>query len=112
MACKNVTGVRIRQVVCVKESQKPGSEDTLVEDDKCESVKPATREVCESHAKCRSPRYIDNIPKKLWTDIQKQIDRRLLKRDVVCQKNFSVTLKKNLLFYTKVISEKKKRCTF
>lgn len=93
MACKNVTGVRIRQVVCIQESPKPGSEDTLVEDDKCEGIKPATREICESHTKCRSTRYIDNIPRQLWTDIQKQIDWRGVKRDVVSSTEFSVAQK-------------------
>lgn len=82
-ACKNVSGIRIRQVVCVKESQTPGSEDTLEDDKKCEGTKPATREVCESHVKCRSSKYIDKIPKHLLKDVHKQITRKSTKRDVV-----------------------------
>lgn len=83
LACKNLSGIRISQVVCVKESPRAGSDDMLVEDDKCEGVKPASREVCDSHVKCRSLRYIDNIPKHLLKDVWRQINRRNSKREVV-----------------------------
>lgn len=73
----------MRQVVCVQESPKPGSDDMLVEDDKCEGVKPASREICDSHVKCRSPRFIDNIPKQLLKDVWRQINRGASKRELV-----------------------------
>lgn len=90
MACKKLSGIRVRQVVCVEESPKPGSEDILLEDDHCEEIKPATRELCNSPSKCRATRYIDNIPKQLLKDIWKQTNRKTSKRDAVRIANYLV----------------------
>lgn len=87
-ACKNVSGIRIRQVVCIRESPKPGAEDILVEDNKCEGVKPATKEMCVSPNKCRSSRFIDNIPKYLLKDVWKQLESKIVKREVVSYVTF------------------------
>lgn len=92
LACKNLSGIRVRQVVCVEESPKPGSEDFLLDDDKCEEVKPATRELCDSHIKCRSTRYIDNIPKQLLKYLWKQTNSRISRNDAVSLANYFCNL--------------------
>lgn len=86
--------------MCVQESPKPGTEDALVEDNKCEGLKPATREICESEAKCRPSRYIDNIPKYLLKDVWKQIRDKTSKREVVrlCLADFVFDIKLYLHF--------------
>ncbi|XP_031338674.1 A disintegrin and metalloproteinase with thrombospondin motifs 7-like [Photinus pyralis] len=70
-ACKFQSGVRIREVECVRESEKPGEEDTLLEDDKCPPPKPGTRELCNSHKKCSKNRrdidgFTPDVLKHLW----------------------------------------------
>lgn len=83
-ACKNLSGVRVREVVCIEESPKEGAEDILLEDGKCEGVRPASRELCKSKKVCRSVRIVDEIPDELMRDVSDQIDRTSLpKRQLV-----------------------------
>ncbi|KAF5307128.1 hypothetical protein FQR65_LT07112 [Abscondita terminalis] len=51
-ACKFQSGVRVREVECIKEAKIPGEDDVLEEDDKCPSPKPGTRELCNSRKTC------------------------------------------------------------
>lgn len=72
-ACKFKSGVRIREVECVRESQHPGEDDILVEDNECSEPKPGTRELCNSHKKCKSKRFTDGLPDDLMEEVWKQI---------------------------------------
>lgn len=82
-ACKNRSGVKMREVVCVEEPPKPGAEDILVDDDKCKETKPGTMELCESHMKCKARNADDedivpttDIPSALMEEVWSQINRR------------------------------------
>ncbi|XP_008201012.2 A disintegrin and metalloproteinase with thrombospondin motifs 7 isoform X1 [Tribolium castaneum] len=72
-ACKFKSGVRMREVECVRESPHPGADDILVEDGECKETKPGTRELCNSHKKCKSRRFTDGLPDELMEDVWKQI---------------------------------------
>ncbi|CAH1985625.1 unnamed protein product [Acanthoscelides obtectus] len=75
-ACKGKSGVRAREVECVRESSKVGEDDILVEDDKCTEPRPAARELCDSHKTCRKRRAEGEIPDAMLRGIWKQIHRR------------------------------------
>lgn len=62
-ACKFQSGIRIREVECVRESPTPGTDDILVEDDQCAEPRPGTRELCNSRKTCgKAKRDVDNLP--------------------------------------------------
>lgn len=42
----------MREVECVRESPKPGADDTLIDDELCPGPKPGTRELCTSKTRC------------------------------------------------------------
>lgn len=51
---------------CIREAQKPGAEDTLVEDSNCPSPRPGTRELCNSHKKCaKTKRHTQDFPQDI-----------------------------------------------
>lgn len=79
MACKHQSGIRIREVECVREAQIAGDEDMLIEDENCTDQKPGTRELCESHKTCsgRRRREIDGIPEEKMRNIWRQMKRDL-----------------------------------
>jgi hypothetical protein len=72
-ACKFKSGVRVREVECVKESPHAGADDILVEDSECEEAKPGTRELCNSHKKCKTKRYTDGLEDDMMEEVWKQI---------------------------------------
>ncbi|XP_068910126.1 A disintegrin and metalloproteinase with thrombospondin motifs 7-like isoform X3 [Tenebrio molitor] len=72
-ACKFKSGVRVREVECVKESPHAGADDILVEDGECEEAKPGTRELCNSHKKCKTKRYTDGLEDDMMEEVWKQI---------------------------------------
>lgn len=74
MACKHQSGVRIRDVECVREAQIPGEDDTLIEDSECKEGRPGAKELCQSAHKCesRSRKSIDEIPENMLRDIWSQ----------------------------------------
>ncbi|KAJ8921346.1 hypothetical protein NQ315_002961 [Exocentrus adspersus] len=82
-ACKNRSGVRMREVECVQESPKPGTDDMLVDDDKCTEPKPGSRELCDAHAKCkgRSVEEDEEIPSDMMEDVWYQINKMRGTRD-------------------------------
>lgn len=70
-ACKYKSGVRTRDVECVREAKLPGDEDVLVEDKECDEPRPGTQELCNSHKTCGKEKRFDeelpeNVMKKLW----------------------------------------------
>lgn len=71
-ACKYKSGVRTRQVECVREAQIPGDEDVLVEDKECDGLRPGTQQLCNSHKTChgKMKRFKGELPedvmKRLW----------------------------------------------
>ncbi|KRT86066.1 hypothetical protein AMK59_2545, partial [Oryctes borbonicus] len=52
MACKKQSGVRVREVECIRETSAPNGDDVLLENDQCPSPKPPTRELCDSGKVC------------------------------------------------------------
>lgn len=84
MACKHQSGVRVREVECVREAQVAGEEDMLVEDAECAETRPGSKELCESHKKCesRARRNIDGIPEQMLRKVWCQTKRELLHGDV------------------------------
>lgn len=84
MACKHQSGIRIRDVECVRETAKPGEDDTLVEDSECTDPRPGSKELCQSHEKCkesRATKNIDGIPKRMLRVIWYQTKRELLNNE-------------------------------
>lgn len=71
-ACKYKSGVRTREVECVRLAKISGDEDVLVEDKECEGPRPGTQELCNSHKKCDKDKRLDDnklpesIMRKLW----------------------------------------------
>lgn len=108
-ACKNRSGVRMREVVCVEESPKPGTEDILVDDDKCKGTKPGTMELCESHMKCKA-RSADggdavpsaDIPSALMEEVWSQINRRDRRNQDVVRLPFLYFCSVETLFYFRI----------
>lgn len=74
-ACKFKSGVRIREVECVQESPHPGTDDILVEDKQCTETKPGSRELCNSHKKCKSKRYTDGFPDHLMENVWRVVNQ-------------------------------------
>lgn len=70
MACRFQSGVRMRKVECVREAQKPGAEDILLEDSECIGPKPGSRELCNSVQVCpNTKREIDSLPLHMMQQI-------------------------------------------
>lgn len=71
-ACRYKSGVRIREVDCVRESQVAGKEDVLIDDKNCAGPRPGTRELCTSNRKCPTKREVEidgllpDKMRKLW----------------------------------------------
>ncbi|XP_022900550.2 A disintegrin and metalloproteinase with thrombospondin motifs 6-like [Onthophagus taurus] len=70
-ACKNQSGIRVREVECVRENPISGADDILVEDTFCPPPKPGTRELCDAQKSCTKKREIENeipsyILRELW----------------------------------------------
>ncbi|CAH0553697.1 unnamed protein product [Brassicogethes aeneus] len=80
-ACKDKSGVRIREVECVREAAHPGAQDVLVEDSECREVKPGTRELCDAHSTCSRKRHTDNLPDHMMKTIKLQTRSVLRKRE-------------------------------
>ncbi|KAK9869843.1 hypothetical protein WA026_003569 [Henosepilachna vigintioctopunctata] len=72
-ACKFKSGVRLREVECVKQSPHPGTEDILVEDSECKGPRPATRELCNSPKKCKVRSVQYGLPDAEMESVWKQI---------------------------------------
>lgn len=108
MACKHQSGVRIREVECVREAQIPGEDDTLIEDSQCTETRPGSKELCQSREKCetRARRNIDGIPEKMLRDVWFQTKSELLKnlvrskrkvvlqtfKRITCEISFTLTI--------------------
>ncbi|KAL3280841.1 hypothetical protein HHI36_004070 [Cryptolaemus montrouzieri] len=97
-ACKFKSGVRLREVECVRQSPHPGTEDILMEDSECKGPRPATRELCNSPKKCkvRSAHY--GLPDEEMLDVWQQIKKarrfKVRKRENnVCEPEKKVTIK-------------------
>lgn len=101
MACKHQSGIRIREVECVREAQVAGEEDTLVEDSECTETRPGSRELCQSHKKCesRARRNIDGIPEQMLRNIWYQTKRELLNTGTTGTKTANNDDNKNLVSY-------------
>ncbi|CAH1113494.1 unnamed protein product [Psylliodes chrysocephalus] len=74
-ACKNLSGLRAREVECVRENPKIGAEDILVEDEECDDVRPASKELCNSPKKCKV-REAEQMPQEMAQEIWRQINKR------------------------------------
>ncbi|CAG9838538.1 unnamed protein product [Diabrotica balteata] len=73
-ACKNISGLRTREIQCARESSKQGAEDILVEDSNCEGIRPATSELCDSPVKCKA-RQVEWAPEEMLRDVWVQVNR-------------------------------------
>ncbi|XP_072392013.1 A disintegrin and metalloproteinase with thrombospondin motifs 12-like [Diabrotica undecimpunctata] len=73
-ACKNITGLRTREIQCARESPKQGAEDILVEESNCEGIRPATSELCDSPVKCKA-RQAEWAPEEMLRDVWVQVNR-------------------------------------
>lgn len=70
VACKNKSGVRVREVECVRESAVPNGEDVLLEDDLCPSPKPPSRELCDSGKVCVGVKRSDlGVPLEMMREL-------------------------------------------
>lgn len=92
MACKHQSGVRTRELECVRAAQVSGEDDTLVEDSECKEPKPGTKELCQSNKKCESRRRrkIDGIPEQMLRHVWYQTKRELLNDYPVVSNSFKV----------------------
>lgn len=81
-ACKFQSGVRTREVECVREAPVPGTDDVLVDDKDCTGPRPGTRELCNSHKKCsKTRRNFDNLPDEIMQHLWFQsLNDRLLEK--------------------------------
>ncbi|XP_066246536.1 A disintegrin and metalloproteinase with thrombospondin motifs 12-like [Euwallacea similis] len=77
-ACKNKSGVRVREVQCVKKNSNPKGDDIILEDSECKEIKPGIAELCTSNRKCDSSRRRKSIfvPGKFQDSIWKQMNKR------------------------------------
>ncbi|XP_066149639.1 A disintegrin and metalloproteinase with thrombospondin motifs 12-like isoform X2 [Euwallacea fornicatus] len=77
-ACKNKSGVRMREVQCVKKNSNPKGDDIILEDSECKEIKPGIAELCTSNRKCDSSRRKKSIsiPRKFQDSIWKQMSKR------------------------------------
>lgn len=78
----------MREVECVRESPRRGAEDILVEDKECNDPKPGRRELCNSPYKCKTRRFIDNLPddqmEHIWLQTYNNNNRKsIITRDLV-----------------------------
>ncbi|XP_044750443.1 A disintegrin and metalloproteinase with thrombospondin motifs 12-like [Coccinella septempunctata] len=95
-ACKYKSGVRLREVECVRQSPHPGTEDILVEDSECKGPRPATRELCNAPKKCKIRSVQYGLPDSEMQDVWQQIKsaRKMKKRsDNVCEPEKKVKIK-------------------
>ncbi|XP_065156708.1 A disintegrin and metalloproteinase with thrombospondin motifs 12-like isoform X2 [Atheta coriaria] len=72
MACKNVSGIRTREVECVSEAHKAGADDTLEEDSACSEKKPGTKELCNAPNPCQK-RQNSKIDQDLTPEMMRQV---------------------------------------
>lgn len=96
-ACKNLSGLRAREVECVRENPKIGAEDILVEDEECDDVRPASKELCNSPKKCKV-REAEQMPQEMAQEIWRQINKRKIqnRRDLVSLFFYLTSRKKNI----------------
>ncbi|KAK9754578.1 Thrombospondin type 1 domain [Popillia japonica] len=68
-ACKGGSGVRVREVECVKEPRTEGGDDVIVEEDKCTGQRPPSRDYCVSKRACKKRKSDQEFPEHMMKEL-------------------------------------------